>query len=459
MNSQNKNDNPSENLDKLNKVDESVIEKPNEVSQKDTENPIEGEINPTVTFYKEDKKDSLENIKVIELEDDIKEEEDIHNIERDFDKKPSRKKKIIIYLIVLLAIGSALLFYINSSKHKAAQKANTGVRSAAVVPVSVKKINRANFQVLEKTIGSISNLDINTVASEVSGVIERINVNIGDTVKAGDIVAVVDSNELRNNVISQESEIQRLSALLTDTKRTQSRYQKLIKDGFVSQAELDTLNTNIKSYQEQLVNARAVLANNKIRLAKSSIRASQSGMIQQRYVTRGTLVSNTSPIVDIVNNNNLMVIASMPESFSYRLKKDQKVELKVSGTDIVLKSSIKELKPVIDEQSRSVALIIYIPKNDYNLKPGGTLEVYISMELKKDAILVPESAVVLRIAGKVVYTLNEDGTVNEIPVKTGAYQDGLIEILSGLKGDETIVVDGASFLSDKAKVNVTNSAE
>ncbi|MCL2567728.1 MAG: efflux RND transporter periplasmic adaptor subunit [Alphaproteobacteria bacterium] len=466
MNSQNKNDglNPLENFDKLKKINESVIEKPNEVYADSTKkNPIESEINPTVTFYKEENKDSISNIKVIDLEEEEKNKEIRDSNDRNFNdedsgKKPSAKKKIIIYLIVLLAAGSAFLFFMNSSKNKAKVPAGQQ-RTAATIPVVVKKIHRQDFQVYEKTIGSISNLDINTVSAEVSGLVERINVNIGDTVKVGDVIAVVDSRELKNNVNSQEAEIQRLSALLADAKRTQSRYQKLIKDGFVSQADMDTLNTSIKTYQEQLVNARAVLSNSKIQLARSSIRAPQEGMIQQRYIAVGTLVSNTTSIVDIVNNKNLMVIASMPEGFSHRLKSNQEVTLRVSGTDISLKTKIKELKPVIDEQSRSVSLIIYIPKNDYNLKPGGTLEVYISMENRKDAVVVPESAVILRLAGKVVYVLNEDNSVSEFPVKTGVTQDGLVEVLSGLRGDENIVVDGASYLSDKAKVSITSSAE
>ncbi|MDR2008813.1 MAG: efflux RND transporter periplasmic adaptor subunit [Alphaproteobacteria bacterium] len=447
MNSQNKNDN-------LKEVDESVIEKPEDELQK--QNNLESEINPTVTFYKEDKKDSLENLKVIDLEEEESEKFDNKNFnEEDEEPKKSSKKKIIIYLIIILAVASAFMYFMNSSKNKA-KNAAAPTRSASVIPVITQQIHRQDFQVYEKTIGSISNLDINTVSAEVSGLVERINVNIGDTVKVGDIIAVVDSRTLRNNVDSQEAEIKRLSALLADAQRTQSRYKKLIKDGFVSQADLDSLNTSIKTFQEQLVNARAVLSNSKIQLAKSSIRAHQDGMIQQRYIAVGTLVSNSSPIVDIVNNKNLMVIASMPESFSSRLRSDQEVSLHISGTDIALKSKIKELKPMIDEQSRSVSLIIYIPKNNYNLKPGGTMEVYISMEHKKDAVLVPEASVILRLAGKVVYVLNEDNTVNEIPVKTGVYQDGLVEILSGLRGDETIIVDGANFLSDKAKVSITN---
>lgn len=436
--------------DKLKDINESTIEKPEEAYSKRTD----VEINPTVTFYSDgDEPSKIEDIRVVNIEEqepEVLERKEIEDI-----NKPSRKKKILVYLIFLLVVVIGVMFYLNSEKNKNITKDSN--KKAKNTPVAVKKIGRTEFKVFEKTIGSISNLDINSVASEVSGVVKKVNVDIGDTVKAGDVIAVIDSKEANNIVISQAAEIKRIEALLADSKKTQGRYKKLIKDGFVSQAEVDTLDANIKSYEEQLVNARAILDNNKIKLDKSSVRAPTSGVIQQRYIAIGSYVSVSSPIIDIVDNTNLIVIASLPESFSYRLKKGQEVTLKVTGTDIVIVSKIKELKPVIDEQSRSVSLIIDIPDNNFQLKPGGTLEVYISMDDKKDVVVIPESSVVLRIAGKVVYVLNSDNTVTEVIVKTGAYQNGVVEILSGLKGDETIVIDGAGFLTDKATVNVKQS--
>ncbi len=456
MNFQNKRSdsyNLEKNESKLKDINESTIEKPKD----DYSKKADIKINPTVTFYQEDESSKIEDIRVVDTEsDDLDEDKKTillpHGKEDVNVNKSSKKKKVLIYLILFLALGSSFLFYMNSSKDKKVSQDND--KKSVSTPVAVKSIARSDFKVFEKTIGSISNLDINSVASEVSGLVKKVNVDIGDTVKAGSIIAVIDSDEARNNLVSQEAEIKRIEALLADSRKTQNRYRELIKDGFVSQAELDTLDTNIKSYQEQLVNAKAVLANSRIKLDKAIVKAPTSGVIQQRYIAAGTFVSVSTPIVDIVNNKNLMVIASLPESFSYRLKKNQEVTLKVTGTDIVISSKIKELKPVIDEQSRSISLIIDIPANNYNLKPGGTLEVYISMEDKKGSIIVPESSVILRIAGKVVYVLNENNTVTEVPVKTGAYQDGLVEILTGLKGNETVVVDGAGFLTDKAVVSV-----
>lgn len=453
MNFQNKNvdtQNSKKDSDKLKSINESTIEKPEENYKR-----AEGEINPTVTFYEEGHPSKIEDIKVIDSEENkYNEQNNVVSERQNNHNNPSKKKKILIYLIFALAVASGFLFYLNSSKKESINK--NAQNTIVTIPVVVKKIERKDFKVFEKTIGSISNLDIKSVSSEVNGIVKKVNFDIGDTVKAGEIIAVIDAAETRNKVISSQAEIKRIHALLSDSKKTQSRYNKLIKDGFISQAELDTLNANIRSYQEQLVNAKAILSNDKIVLDKAIIKAPQSGVIQQRYITTGAYVSVSTPIFDIVNNKNLMVIASLPESFSYRLKKNQEVTLKVTGTDIVVFSKIRELKPVIDEQSRSVSLIIDIPENQYNLKPGGTLEVYISMENKKEVVVVPETAVALRVAGKVIYVVSADRkTVSEIPVKTGAYQEGLVEVISGLKGDETIVIDGAGFLSDKASVSIS----
>ncbi len=366
-------------------------------------------------------------------------------------KKAGKKRKIILYLIFLLLIGIIILYFMNSEKVAVVQ---TEIPVVKAIPVNVQTVSKKSIKFYEKTIGTLDNLDVSSVSSEIAGLVLKVNADIGDNIKANQVLVSIDPSEAQNNVNSQLAEIKRIESLLADALKTKNRYSKLIKDGFVSQSELDTITTKIQTYKEDLTTAKSILENGKIRLSRTKIMAPKSGIVQNRYVTEGTYVAIGAKVFDIVNNSNLTVIASLPETFTYIVKSGQEVDLKIAGIDQHIKSKIKQLKPLIDEQSRNIQVIIDLPTNNLNLKAGATVEVTIYTANKDNVIVVPEKAVVLRMNGKVVYVLTSDNRVIETPVETGVYQDGIVEIISGLKGEETIVLDGANYLSDKATVEV-----
>ena len=142
-----------------------------------------------------------------------------------------------------------------------------------------------------------------------------------------------------------------------------------------------------------------------------------------------------------------------PEQVASQLKPEQPVMLRnFAQPDQVVRGHIREIRPSLNVTTVSREVIVAVPPTR-GWQPQGSVRGEVTIGVRRNALVVPEQAVVLRPAGNVVYVLEGD-IVKERRVKTGIIREGLIEITDGLNGGETVAVDGASLLSDAAKVKV-----
>lgn len=366
-------------------------------------------------------------------------------------------KKLIAFLSKYIVAGIiivACLFILFKGK-----KPEEAAKQIEVAPINVTtiKVTRKTFNVYEETIGIIYNFEANEISSEVAARVLKVNVNLGDHVKKGQVLAVLDPSEFVNNANAQRAEIKRINAVLADQRLTLTRYKKLIKKGFISQADVDSAQADVDSSLASLKNAKATLANNQIKIEKSRIINDKAGIVQDIQVAKGDFANIGTELFNVVDNTHLTVIIGLPESFLPKLHKGAEVLLTVPGREQPVRSTIKELKPLIDETSRSVQVVVEVNNSQLNLKPGGTLPVNVLLERKTNAMVLPEECIVERMAGDVVYVVNPDGrTVSEKLIKAGVNKNGTVEIISGVSVNDTVVLSGAGFLSDKAKIILNN---
>ena len=146
-----------------------------------------------------------------------------------------------------------------------------------------------------------------------------------------------------------------------------------------------------------------------------------------------------------------------PAHVARNLKIGQKITLSsFENPDQSTQGHIVEIRPGLNTSTDSMEVIAEVG-NDRRWNPSGSLRGEIVMAVNKGALVVPEQAVVIRPAGAVVYSV-EKAAVKAHTVVTGVSRDGLVEIRSGLKAGDTVAVDGASLLTDGAKVSINNPA-
>lgn len=319
--------------------------------------------------------------------------------------------------------------------------------------ITTTQATTRNIQVTEETIGAVDTTSAPVVSAEVPAQVERVLVEVGDTVKTGQVLAVLNSGDLMNAQSIARAQVKSLEALVANQEKQTARTRQLAEQKFISATRLDESISQLLSLQQQLKGAQAGLDQAQRNLAKTRIHAPVSGKVEQRLVTGGDFVTPGKSLFQIATNQNLRVRLPFPESLANQLQKDLTVYLATpAAPNKTFTGKIAEIKPMIGADNRSFEAIVEVP-NPGNWAPGASVNAKVVIAERPQALAVPETSVVIRPAGKVVYVI-KDGKAYQRIVSTGTKTAGLIEITSGLSPGEIIAVDGAGFLTDKADVRI-----
>ncbi len=354
---------------------------------------------------------------------------------------------------LLLSLILAASFMLSACGDKSTAKADVSKNKPQSTLVTVTTVKTQAIEITEETVGSLEGLVDPTIAAEVAAKIIKVHVRPGATVTQGQLIATLDAGEFGMQRNEAQSEVARIEAQLDNQAKVVARSQALVDKKFISQNALDTDKAQLKVLNQQLVGAKARVGSVNYASSKTSIYAPVSGVVEKKLVDTGDYVRVGDPIVQIISRQRLLAHLPFPESIAAKLKPGLKVRLTTPTTQEPVISSINELKPQITMGNRTVDVIANV--NDVaGWQPGASVTGVVILSEEPAAMMVPEQSVVLRPAGEVVYVVRDNVAYQAI-VKTGLRKDGLIEIKAGLQDADTIVVDGAGFLTDKAAVKRT----
>ena len=318
--------------------------------------------------------------------------------------------------------------------------------------VTVTQIKNQPIEVTEQTIGSLEGLIDPTVAAEVAARVIKVHVNPGQTVKQGQLVATLDAADFSMQRSEAQAEVARVQALLENQAKTVARSQALVDKKFIAQTAVDNDVAQQTVLKQQLKAAVARVGTINHTSSKTKVFAPIAGVVEKKLVDTGDFVNVGSPIIQIISKQRLRAHLPFPEHIGASLKPGLKVRLSTPTSPKTIESQILELKPLITEGSRSIDVIADVV-NETDWQPGASVAGVVILGEQPAAMMVPEQSVVLRPAGDVVYVVR-DNMANQVIVKIGSRQNGLVEITKGLKENDMIVVDGAGFLTDKAMVTL-----
>jgi len=327
-------------------------------------------------------------------------------------------------------------------------------RGPAPTLITVTKTQLTNFEQIETTLGQLEALQDPKIAAEVAGRIVRVTAQAGQSVTEGQLLAEIDAADITEQHRADQAEIARLQALNAQQERLTARQQELLARNFISQNALDDAQAQQQALRSQLDAARARAALSANALRKTRVAAPFAGTIEDRIVDRGNYVKVGDPLFRLVSNRQLRAHLPFPEAAASRLHPGQPVRLDsplLPGKPII--GEIEEIRPIVSEAGRALDVIARIDNPDGALKGGGSVDATVVLGVRKDAVTVPEQAVVLRPSGHVVYAI-VDGKAQQRVIEVGGKNAGMVEVRSGLQAGETVALDGAGFLSQGAAVNV-----
>ncbi len=327
--------------------------------------------------------------------------------------------------------------------------ANSQIVVSSTFP-STQEINEE-----ENLMGLIYSKSSPSLAVEVSGRVVEIIADVGDEVKAGDILAKIDSEKYNLQFSQAKAEIARLSALLINQELDLKRAEKLFKDNLVSEEMMDRTKADFNALKEQMNAADAQLRNAKRLIEETNIKAPIKSEVAIKHIDEGDYVQPGMVVYELVDTKNLKVDLSFPEYLSPKLKKGLEVHItSPTNPDEVVISKIRDIKPNIDSRNKSLTTIIDF-ENPGTWLPGASSRATVVFSKFENAIVVPQISVVRRSIGEVIYVV-KGNTVKETPVKTGLRKEGYIQILEGITLNDEIVKDGAGFLTDSSIIEIIN---
>ena len=319
--------------------------------------------------------------------------------------------------------------------------------------ISTTAAATATVQVVERAVGDVDSQSAPLLAAEVAGKVTRVLVDAGDAVRAGQVLAQIDAQDYALAQQNAQAEVRRLEALLANQQRQTERQRELASKQFISSSRLEDVESQLTALKEQLVGARGQLDLARRAQGKTTVMAPVAGRIDSRQVTAGDYVTPGKVLFQLATTEKLRVRLPFPEGAASRVLRGQKVRLTTpAAPGQALEGRITELRPLVGQNNRAFDALVEV-NNPGAWKPGGSVEGTVIVEEHANAVVVPESSVVLRPAGLVVFVVR-DGKAVQRPVKTGVTQEGRVEILQGLQSGETVAVDGAGFLTDGAAVTV-----
>lgn len=351
--------------------------------------------------------------------------------------------------IALLLLAASLL---TACGEKPVEK-----KGAPPTLVTTTQARLVDLEITERTLGSLEAVMDPKIAAEVAGRVITVHAHGGQAVKKGQVLASIDASDADNQANADRSEIARLEALLTQQERLVTRQSELVQKNFISKNALDDITAQRDALKNQLAAARSRGAISRDNLAKTRVSAPFDGVIEVQIASPGDYVKVGDPLFRFISNRRLRANLPFPESAASRLQAGMPVRISSPLLpEAPVTGIIEDIRPTVLEGSRAVEAIARFD-NPGSLKGGGSVDAVVIAGRKPGAVVVPEQSVVLRPAGKVVYAI-ADGKAQQKVVETGNKQGGLVEVVKGLQGGETIALDGAGFLSNGAAVAVRDPA-
>ena len=302
--------------------------------------------------------------------------------------------------------------------------------SVSVVTVSTREVPQ-----LATYTSTVQAYVKNNIVPQTGGRITKINVEIGDFVKAGQVLAEIDKAQLQQAQLSLQNQEVELA-----------RLKSLYEAGGLSKSDLDAIELQYNVTKTQVENL----------LENTVLRSPINGVVTARNYDVGDMCSVSAPIFTVEQIIPVKLLVAISESDYSRVKKGDSVEIKADAVpDKTFYGKINRIYPTIDPSTRTFTAEVVVQNNYRTLRPGMFVRATVNFGVN-NSVVIPDVAVVKQQGSgeRFVYILNEDGTVNYQKITLGRRMDSEYEVLEGINDGAKVVTGGQIRLKDGIKVTV-----
>jgi HlyD family secretion protein len=387
---------------------------------------------------------------------------------------PSRKIALTLAASIL-ALQPAILFSAEQPAVVSDQPAETNLPAIRVTEASERMI--VDRVVVTGTVQAVEEV---FVQPQVDGLrIEKLTADIGDIVKAGDVLATLATDSLvlqKSQLLANRAKVEAVTAQLqaqvleadanaAEAIRQAERAEGLVRSKAVAVGQAEQLRATATAASARVNSAKqAIIANNAdlkvidaqiddidLKLARTEVKTTVGGVISVKTAKVGAIAAGAaSPLFTLIRDNAIELNADVSEGDLLKLKAGQAVHIKVAGTDTVVEGKVRTIEPIINATTRLGTVKISIDNSDMaRIGMYASAEVVIS---ERKVLTLPLTAVTSE-AGSMVVRRVVDGIVTLTKVKTGVQEGNYIEVSEGLKANDLVVEKAGAYVRNGDKVS------
>lgn len=378
--------------------------------------------------------------------------------------------------LACVAIGALVLRRVQADPTRESGSANTAPRAAIAL---VKREAVSNTLAIAGEFTPYQEVELH---AKVSGYIRKINVDIGDRVKTGQVLAVLEVPELNAQVVGADAgvrhsreEIQRAKNEVTRARATRdalhseaTRLEQVAKQRpeLIAQQEIDDVEAKDLAAEAQVEVAKSALAAAEQQLDVSKATHTQvtamqdysrivapfDGVVTWRYADTGALIqagtsnANSAPVVKLAQVSLLRLRIPLPESMADGMHLGALADIHVQATGDRFTGKVARFTSAFDRSTRTMQVEFDVPNPDYKLSPGMYADVALEIQKRADAITVPVQAISYNNGRATVLLVDANNRVQVREIRTGIEEPNRVEVLAGLNpGDRVIVGNLAAY--------------
>ena len=369
-------------------------------------------------------------------------------------------KPIVVVILVGVAVAAGAFFYVSARKPEAKPaSAQAAPKPALTVTVAIPQSVRLPITLAAN--GNIAAWQEAVIGAESSGLrLTDVRVNVGDVVKAGQVLATFATDSVQADVAQARASLLEAQANASDAAGNAERARSLQSSGALSTQQINQYQTTEKTAKARAEAAQAVLSAQQLRSRQTQVLAPDSGVISARTATVGSVVGSGAELFRMIRQGRLEWRAEVASSELGRIAVGTPVSV-VPASGGTLRGRVRMVAPSVDSQTRAALVYVDLPASAGKASPAkagmfarGEFELGAT-----EALTVPQRALVVRDGFNYLFQLGEGNRVSQLKVQTGRLAGERVEVVSGLPADARIVVNGAGFLNDGDLVRLSQENE
>jgi membrane fusion protein (multidrug efflux system) len=364
-----------------------------------------------------------------------------------------------IAIISLIASTAALTSGCGSGDARANTTASPAGAGATVIPVAVATAIKRDVPVVVRATGTFTPDESSDVAAQVSGQVLKPLVNVGDMVKAGQPLVLLDDRDARLRLDEARASLERAEADAQQAKSDARRSGELFQRGFTPRSDFERLAAQDTGAHAAVAQARAQVASAQKAVDDTIVRAPFPGHVTARPVAAGEYVMPASKIATVVRIQPIKLDMSVKEADAVKMGRGMVVQAEVSGyPGVLFAGAVSALNVAIDPNSRAMMVEATFPNPDGRMTPGMFGTVQIRLSATETGVFAPTDAV-LKVADAAAVYVIAGGRAQLRVVQLGEQRNGMTRVASGLDEGAVVATNNLDKLFDGASVRMTKASD